>query len=87
MCFFSFLKYTFITFATQLATSCGAPFQNHCYIGCEMSYELGMIWKNVAVACSRYYRGFCLERLRKATKTSVRISGVIITAVIIESGM
>jgi hypothetical protein len=29
MGFFSFLKYTFIIFAAQLATSCGAPFENH----------------------------------------------------------
>jgi hypothetical protein len=30
MGFFSFLKYTFIIFAAHLATSCGAPFENHC---------------------------------------------------------
>jgi hypothetical protein len=30
MGFFSFLKYiTFIIFAAHLATSCGAPFENH----------------------------------------------------------
>jgi hypothetical protein len=32
MGFFSFLKYTFIIFAAQLATSSGAPFENHCPI-------------------------------------------------------
>jgi hypothetical protein len=31
MGFFSFLKYTFIIFAVHLATSCGAPFENHWY--------------------------------------------------------
>jgi hypothetical protein len=30
--FFSFLKYTFIIFAAQLATSCGPPFENYCSI-------------------------------------------------------
>jgi hypothetical protein len=30
MRFLSFLKYSFIIFAAQLATSCGAPFENHC---------------------------------------------------------
>jgi hypothetical protein len=30
MDFLSFLKYTFIIFASHLATSCGAPFENHC---------------------------------------------------------
>jgi hypothetical protein len=30
MGFFSFLKYTSIIFAAHLATSCGAPFENHC---------------------------------------------------------
>jgi hypothetical protein len=29
MGFFSFLKYAFILFAAHLATSCGAPFENH----------------------------------------------------------
>jgi hypothetical protein len=29
MGFFSFLKYTCKIFAAQLATSCGAPFENH----------------------------------------------------------
>jgi hypothetical protein len=29
MGFFSFLKYTFIIFAADLATSCGAQFENH----------------------------------------------------------
>jgi hypothetical protein len=29
MGFFSCLKYTFIIFAVHLATSCGAPFENH----------------------------------------------------------
>jgi hypothetical protein len=29
MGFFSFLKYTFIVFAEHLATSWGAPFENH----------------------------------------------------------
>jgi hypothetical protein len=29
MGFFSFLKYTFIIFAAHLATSCGAPCENH----------------------------------------------------------
>jgi hypothetical protein len=29
MGFSSFLKYTFIIFAAHLATSCGAPFENH----------------------------------------------------------
>jgi hypothetical protein len=29
MGFFSFLKYTFIIFTAHLATSCGAPFENH----------------------------------------------------------
>jgi hypothetical protein len=33
MGFFSFLKYTFIIFVAQLATSCGAPFENHWYRG------------------------------------------------------
>jgi hypothetical protein len=32
MGFFSFLKYAFIIFAAHLATSCGAPFENHCSI-------------------------------------------------------
>jgi hypothetical protein len=31
MGFFSFLKYTFIIFAAHLATSCCAPFENHCF--------------------------------------------------------
>jgi hypothetical protein len=31
MGFFSFLKYTFIIFAEHIATSCGAPFENHWY--------------------------------------------------------
>jgi hypothetical protein len=30
MGFFSFLKYTFIIFTSNLATSCGALFKNHC---------------------------------------------------------
>jgi hypothetical protein len=30
MGFFSFLKYTFVMFAAQLDTSCGAPFETHC---------------------------------------------------------
>jgi hypothetical protein len=33
MGFFSFLKYTFIIFAAQLATFCGAPFENHWKFG------------------------------------------------------
>jgi hypothetical protein len=32
MSFFSFLKYTFIMFEAYLVTSCGPPFENHCYI-------------------------------------------------------
>jgi hypothetical protein len=42
MGFFSFLKYTFIIFAADLATSCGAPFENHCpreYIGRRMFWD------------------------------------------------
>jgi hypothetical protein len=31
MGFLSFLKYSFIIFAAHLATSCGAPFEYHCY--------------------------------------------------------
>jgi hypothetical protein len=30
MGFFSYLKYSFIIFAAHLATSFGAPFENHC---------------------------------------------------------
>jgi hypothetical protein len=37
MGFFSFLKYTFIIFAAHLATSCGAPVENRCYIPIELS--------------------------------------------------
>jgi hypothetical protein len=29
MGFFSFLEYTFVMFTAQLATSCGALFENH----------------------------------------------------------
>jgi hypothetical protein len=38
---FSFLKYTrtFILFVVHLATSCGAPFENHWYRGTEENYE------------------------------------------------
>jgi hypothetical protein len=31
MGFFLFLKHTLIIFAAHLATSCGAPFENHCF--------------------------------------------------------
>jgi hypothetical protein len=36
MGFFSFLKYTFIIFAADLATSCGAQFENHWGGGSEI---------------------------------------------------
>jgi hypothetical protein len=35
MGFLLFLKYTFIIFAAHLATSCGAPFENHWLSGLE----------------------------------------------------
>jgi hypothetical protein len=38
--------------------------------------ELEWIWKKAVVAYLRYYPAVCLKRLRKTTKTSVRIAGL-----------
>jgi hypothetical protein len=40
-----------------------------------MSDELARIWKESAVAQSRYFRGICLKGLSKKRETSVRIAG------------
>jgi hypothetical protein len=65
---FSFLKYTIIIFAAHLATSCGAPFENHCrnpslyrlsspdVLEVEYKYGWPRIWRhqvNVWLACER----------------------------------
>jgi hypothetical protein len=36
--------------------------------------ELETIWKEVAIALSRSYPRICMEELRKAVKTSMRIA-------------
>jgi hypothetical protein len=41
-----------------------------------MNDEPERIWKETALALSRYYPGTSLERLRKATETSIRIACV-----------
>jgi hypothetical protein len=42
-----------------------------------MNDELEGIWKEVAVALSRYTLRICLKELRKTTNTEVRIAGVL----------
>jgi hypothetical protein len=42
-----------------------------------MNNELERIWKETAVALSKYYTGICLERLRKLQRNlSIRCPGL-----------
>jgi hypothetical protein len=62
MGFFSFLKYTFVIFAAHLATSCGAPFENH-----WLRVSVAWNWKGSFLI----YVGSCKkERLYKMLKAA-----------------
>jgi hypothetical protein len=46
-----------------------------CTVGRSAKYELEGIWEEAVVTRWKYCLGFCLKRLRKATKIVVRIAG------------
>jgi hypothetical protein len=67
MGFFSFLKYTFITFVAHLATSCGAPCENHwfnvldSYESChKLEFWNCTSFKPAIAVFNRLYYYYCL---------------------------
>jgi hypothetical protein len=75
MSFFSFFKYTFIIFAAQLATSCGAPFENHFSRGIctdDLSVRVDeddtaeparLLWWALTDIRTTFFRGFSIEAI------------------------